>query len=96
MPIGAFIPIVHERAPPAPAVHSDEPALTSNDVAVCGNVTPAASVFSRRKLIAVVAAFTVCVRREMLEFPAPGILIANEAGASPGPAGGAVITGAAV
>jgi len=93
-PTGALTPSVHERDPSAAVVHSVDVLLTSNEFG--GGVGSTESVFNRVKLTVVVAAFTVLTRREMLEFPGPGIFIANEAGARPEPAGGAVVTGADV
>ena len=89
------MPRLHEREPSAAVVHTEELLLTSNVLG--GGIGSVESVFSKVKLIDVVALFTVWVWRETLDDAALGILMENEAGARPPPAaGGAVVTGAAV
>src|SRR5471030_112389 len=92
-PSGALMPIVHVR-PPETVVHSGDVALTSNETATPGVVTPTAVVFKSEKLIEVVVGSIVCVWREALESVVAGILMENDAGARPLPAGGAVAMGA--
>src|SRR5476649_1701054 len=83
------MPRLHEREPSAAVVHTEELLLTSNVLG--GGIGSVESVFSKVKLLDVVALFTVWVSRETVDDAALGILMENEAGARPPFAGGAVV-----